>query len=429
MVPSSRLIWILAGVGFPASLAATVLPGAWAVVGIVFVAALIDALMRKRVVAGIGVELPPLLRLAQGRPTEIPVRISNAGRKQRRIRVALCVPRQMQAEPEDQWLELPAGSLHSEVPWRCLPLARGTCRIDQCLIEAPSLLGLWSVRSRVPTSLEVRIYPNLRDDRSLSALRQGLLNRHVVRQIGRGREFEKLREYNPGDGSDEIHWKASARRARPITKVFQIERTQEVYVVIDASRLSVRETGGESALELGIKAALTLNAVTERRGDLFGVAAFSSRMEAFVRARRGKTHYAACRDAINELQPKPVSPDFEEVSVFLRTRLQRRALILFLTSLDDPVLAEHFARSTKLLAQRHVVIAGMLRPHSARPLFSDDSATDVYGALAGHLSWHHLREVQRTLARQGASLALLEPDSFAANLVRLYDDVKQRQML
>ena len=56
--------------------------------------------------------------------------------------------------------------------------------------------------------------------------------------IGKGREFEKLREYIPGDSYDEIHWKATAKRGRPVTKVFQIERTQEVYVVIDASRLS-----------------------------------------------------------------------------------------------------------------------------------------------------------------------------------------------
>ena len=57
----------------------------------------------------------------------------------------------------------------------------------------------------------------------------------MIRQVGRGREFEKLREYVPGDGSDEIHWKATARRGHPITKVFQLERTQEVYVILAGS--------------------------------------------------------------------------------------------------------------------------------------------------------------------------------------------------
>ena len=122
-----------------------------------------------------------------------------------------------------------------------------------------------------------------------------------MRQIGRGREFEKLREYVPGDGSDEIHWKATARRGRPITKVFQVERTQEIYVVIDASRLSARPAGDETALERSIAAALIVGAAAERRGDLFGLAAFSHQVEAFTRARNGKSHYAACRDAIYQI--------------------------------------------------------------------------------------------------------------------------------
>ncbi len=186
------------------------------------------------------------------------------------------------------------------------------------------------------------------------------------------------------------------------------------------------------SLERSITAGLITGAAAERRGDLFGLAAFSDRVESFTRARNGKAHYAACRDAIYELQPRPVSPDFDEIATFLRLRLRRRALLLFLTSLDDPVLAENFARATHLLARRHLVIAGMLRPASARPLFHDvdvESAEDIYRHLAGHLSWRRLRELEATLARQGVRLALIEPGNFSAGLIGLYDEVKQRQLL
>ena len=37
-----------------------------------------------------------------------------------------------------------------------------------------------------------------------------------------------------------MHWKGTAKRGRPITKIFQVERTQEIYVIVDASRLSQR---------------------------------------------------------------------------------------------------------------------------------------------------------------------------------------------
>jgi len=434
IVPSRRLIWLLALAGFPAVVIEAIVPQARVAALILIIAvalaAVINALRRRRALDGLKVELPGLVRLVQGREARIAVTIHNDNRSGRRIRIGFAAPPGVEMEPDEQAIDLPAAT--SRIEWLCHPRLRGNYTINECYLESASLLGLWMVRGTQPISLEIRVYPNLRDDGALKALRRGSENRHLTRQIGRGREFEKLREYSPGDSSDEIHWKATARRGRPITKVFQVERTQEIYLVIDASRLSARVIGGETALERSIKAALTIGAVTERRGDLFGISAFSDRVETFVRARSGKLHYSACRDAINNLRTRPVSPDFEEIATLLRLRLRRRSLVIFLTALDEPVLAEHFERSARLLARRHLVMAASLRPASAKPLFQDaevESAEDIYRALAGHLAWSKLRELQGALARQGVKLALFEPASFAANLVNLYDDVKQRQLL
>jgi uncharacterized protein (DUF58 family) len=436
IVPSARLIWIFAAVGFPAAVAGALFPAvriiAAGAIAAVIVIAVIDGLLRGRAFGGIHVELPDLARLIQDRLAVIRVRIHNAGAKAVAIRIGLPAPEGVEAEWEDQQVILPAGAAAADISWSCTPRRRGRFRVKAVYLEASSPLGLWAVRRRDSTPLELRVYPNLRRDSALRALRRGNDGQHMIRQVGRGREFEKLREYVPGDGSDEIHWKATARRGRPITKVFQVERTQEVYVVIDASRLSARPVEEETVLDRAIKSALVVGAAAERRGDLFGLAAFSTQGEAFVPARGGKTHYAACRDAINELRPRPVSPDFDEIATFLRLHLHRRALLLFLTSLDDPILAEQFARATKLLSRRHLVMAGMLRPPSAQLMFADaeaESTEDVYRHLAGHLTWRKLRELEATLGRQGVRLALLEPESFSGSLIKLYDEVKQRQLL
>lgn len=440
IVPSARLIWTVAGVGFPAAVAGALFPAARiaaaAAIAAVMILALIDALLRDRVLAGIRVELPDLARLIQDRTAAIRVRIHNPRAAALQIRIGIAAPAGTEAAWEEQQVTLPVAAAAADISWSCTPRRRGRYPVKAVYLEAPSPLRLWTVRRQDPTPLELRVYPNLRRDAALKALRRGTEGQHLMRQIGRGREFEKLREYVPGDGSDEIHWKATARRGRPITKVFQVERTQEVYVVIDASRLAARPVDEEIVLDRAIKAALVVGAAAERRGDLFGLAAFSTQVEAFVPARAGKTHYGACRDAINELRPRPVSPDFDEIATFLRLRLHRRALLLFLTSLDDPILAEQFARATRLLSRRHLVMAGMLRPPSARPLFSEpstglpvESPEDIYRRLAGHLTWRKLRELEGTLGRQGVRLALLEPESFSGSLIKLYDEVKQRQLI
>ena len=67
----------------------------------------------------------------------------------------------------------------------------------------------------------VHVYPGLHEERKkLSAL---LAHRNDMRirphrQIGQGREFEKLRNYLPGDSQGDIHWKVTARRGHPVTK-------------------------------------------------------------------------------------------------------------------------------------------------------------------------------------------------------------------
>jgi uncharacterized protein (DUF58 family) len=425
------MIWVVAAVGFPAATLAALSPEARvaAVVCLVVVAGVIvgDALMRARALDGVRVELPSLVRMFKDRSAQIAVRVHRGSA--RRVRVGVVVPEGILAETEVTDVELPSET--SEFVWTWTAHRRGLYRVDMVYLEALSPWGMWQVRRKEPVAMEIRAYPNLRRNDDLKALRQGVSGMHAMRQVGRGREFEKLREYLPGDGLDEIHWKATARRGRPITKVFQVERTQEVYVIIDGSRLSGRAEGEETVLERSIAASLIVGAAAEKRGDLFGLASFSDQVDAFVRARNGKAHYAACRDAIYQLHPKSVSPDFDEIATFLRLRLRRRALLLFLTSLDDPVLAENFARATKLLARRHLVLAGMLRPASARRLFEEDveTAEDIYRDLAGHISWKRLKELEGSLARQGVRLSVIDPDHFSTALIGIYDSVKQRQLL
>ncbi len=440
MVPSPRLIWLLAIAGFPAAVAAGLAPELLypmlAIIVLVIAATLIDASMHDRALAGISIAAPPLARLFKDRDAEISVRVLNPSQTARRLRIGIPTPPGLATFEEERVIDLPAGAAASQFSWIWTPHRRGRYQVEFAYLEAASPLGLWTVRRRTPLNLEIRVYPNLRRQDDLKALRRGVEGLHALRQLGRGREFEKLREYIPGDGFDEIHWKATARRGRPITKVFQVERTQEIYVVIDASRLSARPAShqgdAETMLERAISSALIVGAAAERRGDLFGLAAFSHQVDAFVRARNGKAHYAACRDAIYEIHPRSTSPDFDEIATFLRLRLRRRSLILFLTSLDDPVLAENFARATRLLTSRHLVMAGMLRPPSVQPLFHDsnvESPGDIYRQLAGHISWRRLRELESQLARAGIRLTLLDADGFSTGLIRLYDEVKQRQLL
>jgi uncharacterized protein (DUF58 family) len=492
IVPQNRLLFWFSVVVLPFSFLIAVEPAALGISLFVlggFVAVLLaDALRARRVLAGVTVQLPSLARMSKDRDAKLEVRIQNNRRRQTHLRVAFALPKEIQSAQKEVAVALPPASEWSRFSWTCRPCKRGNYRLNSVNVGADSPFGFWSVQRRISLQTEIRVYPNLLSDRKdLAALflHRGSFGLHAQRQVGKGREFEKLREYVPGDGYEDIHWKATARRGRPITKVFQIERTQELYVVIDASRLSARQiadsrlspsevpnhewtpmdtnspadgrsnprsgtTGlrdygttrrpeSENAgpqpattLERFITASLVLGLAAEQQGDLFGLITFTNKVDNFVRAKNGKAHYSACRDTLYLIEPQTVAPDYDEVCTFIRLRLRRRALLVFLTALDDRVVAESFVRNMDLIRNQHLVLVNMIQPPGVAALFSAPgvaSVDDLYQHLGGHLLWNSLRELEKVLQRRGVRFSLLKNERLGAELVSQYLNVKRRQML
>jgi uncharacterized protein (DUF58 family) len=458
IVPRTRLLLWFAILVVPFATLAGLVPGtaaiAVAAIALFVLVVAIDALLASRLLNGVGLELTPLIRATQDRTFSIAVSVRNPSRSSRVLRIALAFPPELAPSVDEITTQLPAESEWSSFNWSCSGSTRGKFQISNARVETASALGFWSRWQTLRVTSEVRVYPNLaRDRNSLAALflNRGAFGIHAQRQIGRGRDFEKLREYIPGDSIEDIHWKATAKRGHPVTKVYQIERTQEVYVILDASRLSARsvqssefkvqsskfsstdhEPRTTDALERFITASLVLGLAAEQQGDLFGLLTFSDKIETFIRARNGKSHYHACRDALYTLQAREVAPDFDELSTFIRLRLRRRALLIFLTSLDDPVAAESFVRNMDLLCRQHLVLVNQLQLPGVRPMFSNEkvnSAQEIYPELAGHLRWHGLRELEKVLQRRGVQMSLLQSEKLAVDLVSQYVNVKRRQAL
>jgi uncharacterized protein (DUF58 family) len=444
--PRSRLIWwallLLVPFATVAGLLPEAAPFAILLIGTFLVVALLDAALAFRSVQGLAIQCTETVRLSKDRASEIELQCTNESPRNRLLYMGIALPREIESEQEELLVEVPGGGKLSRVAWKCTPRRRGNYALARCHIEGTSPLGFWGARTALPLHSEVRVYPDLLKERKNVAalfLNRGMLGIHAQRQIGKGRDFEKLREYIPGDSYEDVHWKATAKRGKPVTKIFQIERTQEVYVILDASRLSARQVSDPadpkrsvSTLERFIHSALVLALAAERQGDLFGTLTFSDRIEKFVRARNGQAHYSLCRDALYALHPKVVTPDYDELFAFIRTNLRRRALLVFLTALDDPLSAESFLRNAELVCRQHLLLVNMIQPPGVRPLFTDTNVNrldDVYRQLGGHMQWHNLLELGKKLQNRGVQFSLVQNEKLTAEVVTQYLNVKRRQLV
>jgi uncharacterized protein (DUF58 family) len=442
IVPASRLVWLTALVAPPAAGLGFAAGGRPWLAGLLLAAlALVvagDAWFSRRRLNRLRVAPPALVRFVRGRTGLLALRIEHAPAN---IRIALALPEGLRTDEEARGLIWPAGAEAAALPWPITALRRGRFVIETCGVETTSRLGLWLVRRRLACACEVRVYPDLLAERRAAAavfLHRGAFGSHARRQVGKGREFQQLREYLPGDSYDDIHWKATARRGAPVSKVWQMERTQEVYVVLDASRLGAQAIGGDAddtttRLDRHILAALLLAHAAGRQGDRFGLLTFADHLQRFVRAQNARASRRLCHEALYELMPADASPDFREVCSFIRLRLTRRALVVFLTSLDDPALAEDFLQAVELIRRRHLVVVFTLPSPGMQPFLADSHVVrtdaDIHGALAGQLTWERLAQVEQALARRGVRCFRPRGETFCSEILETYLDLKRRQLL
>ena len=243
-VPSQRLIWLAALAAVPAATVAGLAP-AWALpcdalLGLCALVAALDAVLGLRRIARIHLRAPQLIRATKDIAITVPITIVNTSPDSLPVRVAAGMPEGVSSSRAVESVAAPRGE--SRIDWPCTGVARGDHDLRDLDVETASPLGFWSVRASRPLQCALRVYPNLRDHATASLfLKRPDAGLRLRRQVGKGREFDNLRHYLPGDSFEDIHWKATARRGFPAVKQYQVEHAQEVYAAIDFSRLSGRE--------------------------------------------------------------------------------------------------------------------------------------------------------------------------------------------
>ena len=476
IAPRTNLVAWTAAIILPLSVLAGVVGSLRSIcilgIAVFALASLVDLLLGLGKYRPLEFQIPPVNRVTAGRGFELALRLSGTGLRGGTIRLGLDLPPTVKADQSNIALRITGDLVNLLVPVKAVAEQRGAYPINRLFFDWVSPARFWVFRQERPLKSELRVYPDLAlEGRKIARfLDRGGFGVHRQRQIGRGREFEKLREYEPGDSFDSIHWKAAAKRHKPITKVFQVEKSQEVYLAIDSSRLSSRSIPFSSIpkssssssstsfstvpgaadpqeqaspgraearpyqtiLERSIAAALLAGATAERQGDLFGLITFSDKVDQMARARSGSLHFNHCRDLLVNLQPKLVAPDFEDIAATLLNRLTKRSLMVFLTSLDDSVTGENFLLAARFLARRHLVMAIMLLPPGTQPLFSApgvEHTDQIYENIAGHLRWAKLQELRKQLLQAGVLFHLAPDQNFTLTVVGEYLATKRRQLL
>ena len=265
---------------------------------------------------------------------------------------------------------------HVDVARIYRPRERGVHELGDLRVRVTGPWGLVQRQSRLSGATRIEVEPALiglkRTLRLAASERWRDLGVRLLRRRGGLMEFESLRDYVHGDDPRLLDWKAYAKRARPIVREFREERGQELVLAFDCGRRMGATTAegeaiGWTKLDHALDAGLQIAAVALQRGDRVGCLAFDSRVRAWLPpargSARGKGQLERIRDKVFALEPSDKESDLDRAMRELGLLQRRRALVLILSDVADPLSLDRQRRALAAGSSRHrILFAGLDDP-------------------------------------------------------------------
>ncbi|HMK35729.1 MAG TPA: DUF58 domain-containing protein [Desulfomonilaceae bacterium] len=371
--------------------------------------------------------------LTVDRPNTIGLEITNVSGRPLSLIIHDDIPDRCVAEHLPARVIAQAGS-GTRTTYRLTPVDRGIGEFGNIHFWFPGPMGLVWKRGQSRAAATVKLYPGLSllERNKMKVWRES--SDHLVRalrQKGQGTEFDSLRDYAVGDDPRLIHWAATARKAKLIVRQNRIERSQTIFLVLDAGRMMTARVLGKTKFDYGLNAALLLAYSALHLGDNVGIMVVGQDVMCFLPPNKGPGQFGRILDATYSLEPKMEEPRFYRALSDISVMLRRRSLVVIFTDLIDERASEGLKRYSLGLLPRHlplvvamtdteVVNIAEKEPDNTQELYQQAVASEV------------LERRERLLARFSSAGVLVldsEPDRISASVLGRYLEIKARSLL
>jgi uncharacterized protein (DUF58 family) len=340
----------------------------------------------------------------------------------------------------------------------CYPGQRGDLRLGKIYLRycgALRLVERWAV---CDAEQNLRVFPASEQSGDKAAFylmraRQIELQKRRLRLRGIGREFESLRDYQRGDELRNISWTATARRAKLITRQFTTERSQQVWIVLDAGRLSrtafelrkdqpaaMGESEQETAeklllsvtqLDQATTAAVMLAQVIGGSGDKFALLSYGQRVQQQLLPGNGPVHLRMMMNLLSQARSEGAEANHLQAASRLKNLQKRRALVVWITEIAESAGRPEVVSALSELVRRHLVILVLLEHPELDALAAREpkNAEEMFASAAAQEMLERRRETIAKLRQQGVLVVETTPAEVGANAISKYLEVKAQGLL
>jgi uncharacterized protein (DUF58 family) len=396
-------------------------------------AAMLDT-QRIRQADNVTVERDVTVPLSLGAENLITLSLKNRSSQTFSIKLRDEPPHQFQVAQETHSGTL-APDFVKKIKYYITPIERGLYSFGAVNVRFMAGWELIVLQRRFPIEAEVKVYPNVIETKKLQLLsrRQNLsqMGLHALKLKGGGMEFESLRSYVSGDELRSVDWKASARRGKLISREYQLERGQNLMLMLDAGRTMASRGEALTKLDYAVNAALLLTHVAVEQGDRVGLLSFADDVLAHLPLGKGEAQKRGVMETLYALKHRFIESDYRRAFLYSAARLKKRSLIVLFTDLIDPDSSARLISHIVPLVRKHLILCIALSDTESMKLINEipyDAQTAYQQAVATSL----LEDRKKALVQLQAHGVLtldVSPEQLSIATVNRYLKLKHEMQL
>jgi uncharacterized protein (DUF58 family) len=344
------------------------------------------------------------------------------------------VPHQFQVR--DIWFRstLSPGE-EKQIVYQLRPVKRGEYDFGDINVYAQSLLGMTMRRYVFPEHKMVPVYPSYLQMRRYQLLaisnRLSEIGVKKIRRVGHSMEFEQIKDYVQGDDIRTINWKATARKNQLMVNGYTDEKSQQIYCLIDKSRVMKMPFNGLSLLDYAINASLVLTNVALVKQDKAGLITFSEEPGSFLQASRKATQMNTILEILYKQKTRYLESDYDKLYALIRSRITQRSLLVLFTNFESLTGLKRQIKYLRKIAQQHLLMVVFFENTELFSMVSKPSSgiEEIYTRTIAEKFVFEKKMIIKELQKYGIIAILTPPEQVTVNSVNKYLELKSRMLI
>jgi uncharacterized protein (DUF58 family) len=365
---------------------------------------------------------------------QILINIQNTSSFRLQVELIDELPEQLQLRHQAFFFSM-APTASKIIEYTIRPTTRGEYHFGNILAFASTRLGLTNRKITLPCSQMVPVYPSVIQLRNfeLRTLHRTAMHYGVkkIRKIGHSYEFDTIKNYVAGDDYRSVNWRATGRSNQLMVNLFEDEKSQNVYSLIDTSRAMKLPFNGLSLLDYSINAGLVISNTALQKHDKAGLITFDSKIRKVIKSDNRSRQLHHILESLYNVEGSAEDANFELLYRAVTNLIRGRSLLFLFTNFESVYSAERALELLRRINKDHLLVVVIFENRELEE-YSRQQATELREVYTTTIASKLIAEKYRIaalLAAHRIQAIVTQPEQLTIHAINKYLELKARGLI